>query len=30
MFVSEGGRKYTEIWRVLTDKGALEWGAFCF
>lgn len=30
MFVSKGGGKDAVIWRVLTDKGALEWVAFCF
>ena len=30
MFVSEGGRKYTEIWRVLTDKRGLGMGGFLF
>lgn len=28
--VSEGGRKYTEIWRVLTDKRGLGMGGFLF
>jgi len=30
MFVSKGGGKDTEIWRVLTDKRGLGMGGFLF